>query len=333
MHITKQLQEAIDAYLNNRATAEEQRLVNEWYRSFNDDIIEVPADSDRVKDAIEQRLKKRLDETIRESITGSELPVMQPLRSGRRKFLVAAAAIVAIVGAGMLWLMLPQHQQTVIPMVAMHTSIGEVKEIVLPDSSHVWLNAASTLRYPQQFSGDKREVSLEGEAFFDISKDEQRQFVVHAGNTSTAVLGTAFNIAAYEPDADIIVSVMRGKVQVADAALTSGILTPGHQIHYKPATKEMLHETIAITETAPWVEGKLVFDEMPMAQITAALARWYHVTFEYDNEQLKYCRYTATFNKAMSLPELLNLFSQINNITYKINQDGTKVMLYGKGCQ
>lgn len=333
MHITKQLQEAIDAYLNNRATTEEQRLVNEWYRSFNDDIIEVPADSDRVKDAIEQRLKKRLDQTIRESITGSELPVMQPLRSGRRKFLVAAAAIVAILGAGMLWLMQPQHKQTVISMVVMHTSIGEMKEIILPDSSRVWLNAMSTLRYPQQFSGDKREVSLEGEAFFDIGKDEQRQFVVHAGNTSTAVLGTAFNIAAYEPDADIIVSVMRGKVQVADAALTSGILTPGHQIHYKPATKEMLQETIAITDKASWVEGKLVFDEMPMAQITAALARWYHVTFEFDNEQLKYCRYTATFDKAMSLPELLDLFSQINNITYKINQDGTKVMLYGKGCQ
>lgn len=333
MHITKQLQEAIDSYLNNTATAEEQRLVNEWYRSFHDDVIEVPADSNSVKEAIEQRLRKRLHQTIQASVTGNELPVMQPLRSGRRKLLVAAAAIIAIVSTGLLWLTLRQDKETAIPMVVMHTSIGEVKEMILPDSSHVWLSAASTLRYPQKFSGNRREVSLEGEAFFEISKDEQKQFVVHTGSTSTAVLGTAFNIAAYEPDADIIVSVMRGKVQVADAALTSGVLTPGHQIHYKPATKEMRHETIAIADKASWMEGKLVFDEIPMEQITAALARWYHVRFEFDNGQLKYCRYTATFYKTMRLPELLDLFSSINNITYKINQDGTKVILYGKGCQ
>jgi transmembrane sensor len=333
MRITKQLQEAINSYLNNRATAEEQHLVNEWYRSFNDDTVEVPADSELVKDAIEQRIKKRLDQTISASAISDELPVMHPVRSGRRKILVAAAAVITAVGTGLLWLLLQQDKQPAIPMVVIHTSLGEVKEMVLPDSSRVWLNAMSTIRYPQQFAGKNREVSLEGEAFFDISKDEQRQFVVHAGKTSTAVLGTAFNIAAYEPDMDIIVSVMRGKVQVVDAAVTSGILTPGHQIHYKPATKEMRQETTAITDKASWIEGKLVFDEMPMEQITAALSRWYNVTFEFDNAQLKYCRYTATFYKTMSLPELLDLFSHINNITYKINQNGTKVMLYGKGCQ
>lgn len=328
MHITKQLAEAIDNYLNNTATAHEQKLVNEWYCSFNDETVAVPADSVNIKAAIEQRLKNRLDQTIREP----DLRVNDhPVRLRSRKVLIAAAAVVIACVSSLFWLM--QDKKIAAPMLTIHTATGELKEIVLADGSHVWLNAMSTLRYPQQFSGAKREVTLEGEAFFDISKNEQSQFVVHAGKTTTTVLGTAFNIAAYEPDVNIVVSVMRGKVQVSDAAATSGVLTKGQQVHYNPATREMHHETIAVTDKALWTEGLLVFDETPLLSITAALSRWYNVAFAFDNEQLKYCKYTATFNKEMHLPELLNLFSNFNNITYKISEDGTKVMLYGKGCQ
>src|SRR5439155_2315167 len=103
----------------------------------------------------------------------------------------------------------------------------EQKYLLLPDSTQVWLNAASSLEFPEAFQSGKREVYLVGEAFFDVKHAENRPFIIHTGNVTTRVVGTAFNIKGYPDQPDVIVSVKRGKVQVSKNEKLVATLTVG----------------------------------------------------------------------------------------------------------
>lgn len=328
MHIPTDLKEAIEEYLRGTASPYQQQLVNEWYRSFNDEEVEVHTEEVQSGALTEQRIRQRLSQTIEKSAT--KVVDMYPAPSKKRnKWWLAAAGV--LLAASSLWFLLPAKKSG-IPMEIVKTGNGETKQIVLPDSSRIWLSAMSQIAYPQTFDS-KREVTIEGEAFFDIRHKDEQQFIVHAGKTHTTVLGTAFSVNSYQPDQQVVVTVMRGKVQVSDNKITSSVLTPGRQLSYTTATGAMKEQQIGSTENPDWMEGRLIFDAMPLQEITATLSRWYNVTFEFENDAIRQCNYTGKFTKDMKLKTVLELFSQINNINYKLNSDETTVKLTGVGCK
>ncbi len=129
-----------------------------------------------------------------------------------------AASVVGIVCT--LWLVLkpsaiPKKTVTLSALTKKTTDRSESKFILLEDSTRVWLNAASSLEFPDEFNSKAREVYLSGEAYFDVKHADKIPFIIHTGNVSTTVLGTAFNIKAYPGQKNIIVSVSRGKVKVS----------------------------------------------------------------------------------------------------------------------
>lgn len=329
MYMTTELKEAIEEYLKDTATPYQQELVNNWYRSFNDEYAEVTLDTaTEGKETVEQRIRQRIACSIHQPASKVVEMFPAPGKSKRRRWLVAACITAACAA---LWLLLPITIKRPAVLIA-RTGLGETKEVILPDSSLIWLNAMSSISYPANFLEDKREVTIQGEVFFDIKHQQGKSFVVHSGKINTTVLGTAFTVNSYQPDEQIVVTVMRGKVQVSDQTVTSGILTPGKQLSYTPGTGEMKESEKKIMAEPPWMQGKLEFDAMPLIDITATLSRWYSVSFEFENEALRHCNYTGFFTKDMKLKTVLELFSQINNITYKINKDETKVTLSGRGC-
>lgn len=326
MRISKELKEAIDDYLNGTATPEQQTMVSNWYKSVDDELVEVETDTPERMELVGQRIRERVARTVEEP--AQTVVELSPARN-RRRWLVAvssAAAILAIV-----WLLLPTPVTPPIIQIV-RTGIGETKEIMLPDSSRVWLNAMSQISYAEGFPNN-REVILDGEAFFDITHQEDKRFVVRAGKTSTTVLGTAFSVNSYRADEEVLVTVIRGKVQVADEKTSSSILTPGKQLSYASRSGRM-QESMTDTVLEPsWMQGKLEYDAMPLEDITTTLERWFNVSFEFENDAIRHCNYTGFFTRDMQLKTVLDLFSQINNITYKLNNDETKVTLSGKGCQ
>lgn len=326
MTFSDEFKKAVAHYLDGTATPEQSRLVEAWYHSFNDEEVEVEADMPDAASRQEERLRLRLEHMLRESRAVQVVSVnVKPVW---KRIAVAAAVLVLVSLLGILWY--TSFYQAV-EMVVVKTGKGEIKTVKLPDGSQVWLNAMSELHYPATFDGKQRRVELAGEAFFDIVKQEHAGFSVLAGKLQTEVLGTTFNMKAYQQESDVSVVVLSGKIKVGNDQAGTAVLTAGNGIKYNTTTQKMQRVTVPAMDGMPWVAGKLSFEEESLENITAALSRWYGVTFEFKNPQLKHCNYTGHFTNDIALEKLLELLSTISHVRYEI-KDGNKVILSGEEC-
>ncbi len=208
----------------------------------------------------------------------------------------------------------------------------EHRFIKLPDGSTVILNAGSTLNYPDSFEGKvNREVVLVGEGFFDIQSDPLKPFIVHAGVLKTTVLGTAFNIKAYDQEKDITVTVTRGKVEVSDAQKVLGVLTSNQQIFFEKEVNQVAQVDVDSKEAILWAENDIFFDDITLENATVKLEEKFAIKISFENEKLKKCRFTASFIKGENLIQILEVISQFNNAEYIVSEKGD-VTLTGEGC-
>lgn len=248
----------------------------------------------------------------------------------RLKFWLAAAAAIAAITLFTLFYKVkhPVLQQTSIAWITKSASSGKMSKVMLPDSSQIWLNSGSSISYPKNLRhADLRTVKLKGEAFFKVKRDPQHPFVVHSLNIRTRVLGTSFNICAWQGH-QTEVTVLTGKVAVSrDSA---GIQSAA--IHLLPNQKaignsaKLQLENVEDARTAiGWTEGKMVFDQLPVKEVFEALERRYAVRIITD-QPFKGCKLTAKFNN-VSLNEVLQTIQISLDIHYTIN----KQTIYIKG--
>ncbi|MFA5326352.1 MAG: FecR domain-containing protein [Prolixibacteraceae bacterium] len=205
---------------------------------------------------------------------------------------------------------------------------GIRSQVVLPDGTKVWLNAETTIQFPVPFSKNSRNVELLGEAFFYVTKNPEKPFIVHSGNVSVKVLGTHFNCKAYSSDKNIDVILEEGKIALnveGNATAKEYIMVPGqHAIVGKSDSKttilkENIHKYIA------WHTGKLVFDNTPMSEVAQLIERWYGVNVIVQDPEIMNYRFTTTFeNESLfQVIELLGLSSPIrfNYVPAKVNSN------------
>jgi transmembrane sensor len=285
-----------------------------------------------------ERLQQRI-----ENETGDESPA-ESRRLVRRWLAWAAAASVAIaVGVwGWLQVQTPTPQPTA--LVEQINQKGTRSQIRLADGSVVWLNADSHLRFPKAFTGDLREVTLEGEAFFKVTHNPKQPFVVRLATGSVRVLGTSFNIRAYPGDSTVETSVVTGRVAfVAKPVATEQqpgskttavqkdtlFLTPNTKAIQSLTRQSVAREpTVAVNQIA-WTESKLVFRNTPMGEVAKTLERWYGTPVTLERESLRHCPLTGTFQN-QSLREVMNLIAMTNRFQYELSP--SQVTIKGPGC-
>jgi ferric-dicitrate binding protein FerR (iron transport regulator) len=234
----------------------------------------------------------------------------------RKKYAVYAAAAVVLLAIGCIWIFnLRQHLQiAAVPALTRKvTERSEYKYLLLPDSTQVWLNAASTLEYPKQFEKDKRVVSLSGEAWFDVKHANKQPFIIRTGKVSTRVLGTAFNIKAYPGRENITVSVSRGKVQVNYEEKEVAVLTKGQQVKVDNTGNHVVEKKTIVTEAAAWQQGNLVYDDESLGDIIADLERIYDVTIRVKNEALVHEHITTSFRREIGIDKALEVLSNLTD--------------------
>ncbi len=217
-------------------------------------------------------------------------------------------------------------------------------QFTLPDGTHGWLNAQSTLRYPTSFRGKERKVSLSGEGYFEVAHDKRHPFIVNAEKVEVKVLGTQFDISAY-PDDDVAeITLVKGKVEVYGKkdehwkTLLSS-LSPGEQIVIRKVDLKYRKQKVENPQYyAAWKEGKLIFRNDPMTEVVKKLGRWYNVEFLLQEKNLEEYRYHATFQYE-SLDEVLKLIKLTSPVDYRIIKrkklpDGSfskkKIILFAK---
>lgn len=193
----------------------------------------------------------------------------------------------------------------------------------LSDGTIGWLNSNSSVKYNGSFSAD-RQVTLKGEAFFDVAKDEKRPFVVNTEEIVVTALGTRFNIASYEDEKNVEVVLEEGKLIFSDKEMNkSYTMKPNDLVKYDKTHKDFSTEVVEPNKYVSWTEGKLVFRNDPVDVIARRLARWYNVDVEVNGSLTDDIRLRATFTDE-NLEEVMNLLKRSLPIDYKIVNGNTQ---------
>ena len=176
-----------------------------------------------------------------------------------------------------------EPEVTVVPTIEKANPKGQKSKIFLPDGSIVWLNAESKLLFPERFDS-VRVVKLVGEAYFEVTPNQQKPFLVDAAGLTTTVLGTAFNIKAFPDETEVQVALTHGKVEVSmEEQSENHILSPGNSLTYHQNTNKIDQSPFSSAEVIGWKDGILVFENTGHTEIFKRLSRWYGVSFFFEN--------------------------------------------------
>ncbi len=277
----------------------------------------------RLKRRSSDRIYRRIQSRI--STEGAKGNVKINRMEVLKKWLLRSAAVLVIPLAIGTWYFWTQAQLSAGNSMT-HTvsfSSGESGKVQLADGTVIWLNACSSLQYPAVFSNEKREVYLEGEAYFDVEHSKRRPFIVNTGDASIHVLGTSFNASAYQ-DEDIVVSLDEGLIHFVVSSPVSHkniAMSPGEQLVYDPDHSSYLLGRKDTGKASLWRSGILVFEDKTLQSIVRRLERRYGVDIKVANKKLLSIRYSGTFENE-DMETILQVLSEVTPMGYKETSRG-----------
>jgi len=196
------------------------------------------------------------------------------------------------------------------------TPRGGEYQVILPDGTHVWLNSASSISYPVEFSGRERRVKLKGEAYFEVAKNKDKPFYVSINDVQVKVLGTHFNISAYGDENDVTTTLLEGAVQV-NKNHSQCFLKPGQQAMVTNQADLIKVSNVNINEAIAWKNGYFIFNDDNLVTILKKVSRWYDVDVEFRGD-FEGQKFGGTFYRTKSLAELLAHIEKLGNVHFKI---------------
>lgn len=236
---------------------------------------------------------------------------------------VAIVTVILSIGWGGFRL-IRSNQEKVLTYTEVHVKNGEHKRIILPDGTSVTLNAGSYLRYPREFITDVRRIEMNGEAFFEVTRDEEKPFLIHTKDADVKVLGTSFNVKAFDMDEQLTVSVQTGKVQV-DLPEAMMRLLPDEQFVMDKTKGEFQKRNEDARLSTVWIKGGLYFNRTPIRTVVNELVRMYNRTIEFA-PGAEYDDYIYGEHDNKSLEAVLKSIQYSTDIKYRIEND--KIVLY-----
>jgi ferric-dicitrate binding protein FerR (iron transport regulator) len=306
-------------YLQNRYSKETEEDIQQW-------LIEDENSEEKEKASLEYwdtlavkpnaktyRVLKRVN---------AKIGFIKIIPLHRRLMRIAAVLIPAFILLGSIYYFSQQDK-----MVQVIAAYGETKHILLPDSSEVWLNAGSSLHYPSTFKKESRSLTLEGEAYFSVRKNEQKPFVVNTQNLLVKVLGTKFNVKAYSSDHRTIATLTTGKVEVKTNSNQTRILEPDEQLTFDSQTAAIQVTKVSAHDIASWTTGQLIFSGATLNEIFQTLERRFDISF--DTSKAAYQpkeSYTIKFLKDDSIEQILNILKDVTG-DFSYTKTGNKILI------
>jgi len=203
----------------------------------------------------------------------------------------------------------------------LETPKGGEYQLILPDGTHAWLNAASSIRYPQMFIGAERKVEITGEVYLQVAHNNKMPFVATARGTDVKVLGTGFDLMAYEDEGTVRTTLVDGAVRVS-ANGQNQVLRPGEQAALDQSGRHMHTAKADLSQALAWKEGRFRFEDTKIAAIMRQIARWYNVDIEYqgpapDNE------FNGSIERTADVTAILETLEITGNVHFNIK--GNKI--------
>lgn len=332
------IEELLPRYCEGMATEEERLQVETWMDMSEENrriakqihALYLATDTVCVMEKVdtEKALLK-----VKRRMTGNKNKRMMWWQWAQR----AAAVLFIPLLVTMILLQFGGGRQEVAQMMVVKTNPGMMTSLTLPDGTLVFLNSESTLSYPSRFGEDMRRVTLQGEAYFEVAKNPEKKFVVSTSHQSQIeVLGTRFNVEAYEKEDWISATLVEGKIgfifKQGDVA-KKVLLDPGQKLVYDSKDRKVrLYATSGESELA-WKEGKIVFKNTPLEEGLRMLEKRYNVGFIIKNDRLKEDSFTGTFTH-QRLERILEYFQLSSQIRWRyldspnINDEKSKIEIY-----
>ena len=207
------------------------------------------------------------------------------------------------------------------------TPRGGQYKIVLDDGTIVWLNAASSLRYPLQFNGAERKVMLTGEGYFEVAHNKAKPFIVVTNKQEVEVLGTHFNISAYTDEEEIKTTLLEGSVKVVarpdQKETLQQYLKPGEQFVLNNSNWSV--KTVDAATQVAWKNGRFIFKDEALKSVMRKLARWYDIEVDYANS-IENLSFSGKISRSKTLQEVLKILTRTNDVTFKVQGRRVTVM-------
>jgi ferric-dicitrate binding protein FerR (iron transport regulator) len=242
-------------------------------------------------------------------------------RAALRRYLAYAAVAIPFILLSYfsyLYFATPAATVATAPLVAeVATPKGSKTQVKLPDGSVVWLNAGSTIRYDAGFGATHRALTLTGEAYLEVVRDEQFPLVVEAREVKVTVLGTRFNINAYSDDEQVTVALLQGSVQM-DTGHEQIVLTPMDVARYNTLTGQTAVAVNSVGNAAGWINNHLVFNGESFAQIMKILERKFDVDIHVHNSALRHAKFVGDFINDESLEQIFSVMAANRKFKYQI---------------
>ena len=238
------------------------------------------------------------------------------------KLSAAAAAILLLVGISNYFSYNEGYKNLNSQLITLDNPLGLRSSVILPDGSKVTLNAGSSLTYPNAFTGKTRKISLKGEAFFEVAHDAVHPFIVKAEDIQVKVLGTRFNVKAYEDENNIEVALSEGSICVGlDKGSSFIYMEPKQLVQFDKMKRTFSKQAINLNNYIAWKDGKFYFNGVSFGKIARQLERVFNVNIHITSDRLRNTAFTGDFVRGENLEQILRVMTFDKRIAYQIEGD------------
>jgi len=356
MKKTDKIWPAIARYLDNSGTADDEKLINVWLEAGKENRQTLEAvkkiwasaalnKKERMKQFLPEEDWKRVSSEIRkieEARKKERIRRFSMIRKRQRyvsNFLKVAALVIVAFTSGYLTLQYaPQSdEQAYVPVLnEISTGAGEKASIQLGDGTEVELSAETELSFPESFRNNSREVTLSGQAFFDVIPDKNRPFIINTQNGVIRVLGTSFDVRSYRDENIVDVMVTEGVVEISHKEVPQNklIINRGYKGSISLSDNSLSVEWVDDHEQyTGWVDGRLIFKEQQLSKVFRQIERWYDVdiTVAEGSSDLLEKQFSANL-KTRSVNEVMSVIEVAMDVSYTIQEDQIKVYKKGRNA-
>jgi transmembrane sensor len=326
----REVSDLIEKYRAGRCSPGEKELLERYLESFQKESGEWKEGEMGDQRIIGAKIYSEIIAQIQgEKIHPFKRVVFSPVWLGR----AASILFLFIISFGLLYLSGTFTPKPVSPTwIEKVTASGEKLSITLTDGSKVILNADSKLKYPKHFDNNRREIYLEGEAYFEVFHNPEQPFIVHAEKLTTTVLGTKFNISAYTEKKNIAVSLLEGSVKVVDNEQQKNdeaiFLNPKEQLLFNKAKNRSLIQKFDPVEIIGWRDNIYKFENKPLEEVLSQLERAFGVTFKLSDQSVLTQKITIKFENN-SLQTVVNVVKSLTGLKSKVvwSEEGKREIL------
>lgn len=316
----------IDKWMDGSASTEEMQSLMNYYHSFK-----ATTEWDEAQLGAKALLEAEMEQQLLLRIRTSQPETAPVKRIWWAKVAAAAAVVLVLIATGWWYFQRPPVQTSAHSQQQLvATKAGEHKKMLLPDSTIVWLSPASRLEYSDAFGKGNRELTLSGEAFFEVATDAGQPFIIHSGRVDTRVLGTSFNIQAFDAQPDVAVTVLTGKVAVGNADSAVHVSPSQRAVFSKATGKITKEDQVATNGLLSRREGILKYDRAGLREVAADLGYYYNVNIEITGD-ISNCFYFGEFNTNGTLEKALRQLCLSLNATLE-NKGTTYIIRKDKEC-